>query len=293
MKQCAICGQPAERGSKCFHCRAAIKRARDETVSQFQPAPALALASGGHGPGMSHPRPTPLPAKPRRVVPPGAGGAATPITLRAERLPGRAHASPFVWIMVVMMVLVAIFVSAGVINAALEAARGPQSAAAAADSLPVPATLPAVASRSAAPVLAPLPRQLPPSTEVQEAVDARMTGARVPRDTPVPGRPVSPRPGTTSAPAESVPAAVATSPPKVEVAAEPARVAAAPVAAAKARANPRPDRWERLDTALRACAGQDFFGRVMCEQKARFEYCEGFWGQKPQCPGSPVNDHGQ
>ncbi|MEP7207239.1 MAG: hypothetical protein ABI920_09900 [Casimicrobiaceae bacterium] len=303
MKQCAICGQPAERGSKCGHCRAAIKRARDETVSQFQPAPILALASGGNG--MSVPRARPASAKPRHPIAP-AGMPAKPITLRADRVSGRGHASPFVWVIVVLMVLVAIFVSAGVINAALEAARAsrPGGTASGNDLAALPALLSAVTGKSAELALAPLPRAVP-STDVQAAVESRMAGVRSIRDMPGATR-AGGRAAPVTAPIPEKAAAVttgaATTAPaaRVEGVTEPALPAraAAPVAsaaAARTRQNPapRPDRWERMDVAMRACAGQDFFGRVMCEQKVRFEYCEGSWGQKTQCPGSPVNDHGQ
>ncbi|MEO5698883.1 MAG: hypothetical protein ABIS17_14230 [Casimicrobiaceae bacterium] len=306
MKQCAICGQTAERGSKCGDCRAAIKRARDETVSQFEPAPMLALASGGNGARVARARPGS--AKARLPTAP-TGMPAQPITLHAERGSGRGHASPFVWVIVVLMVLVAIFVSAGVINAALEAARASRPGANPGDHdlAALLAPLPAVAGKPAALALAPLPRALP-SADVEAAVEARMAGVRSIRDVPSAGRAAG-RGAPVPAAVADKPAGVAAGLPtglapapaaRVETVNEltaPSRPAAPVVSAATARTRvspaPRPDRWERMDVAMRACAGQDFFRRVVCEQKVRFEYCDGFWGQKTQCPGNPGNDQGQ
>ncbi len=42
-----------------------------------------------------------------------------------------------------------------------------------------------------------------------------------------------------------------------------------------------------------ACAGEEFLGRIVCEQRVRFDYCDGYWGQKVQCPGNPQNEQGQ
>lgn len=340
MKQCAICGQPAERGSTCGDCRAAIKRARDETVSQFQPLPALAIGGAGSGAECHQGRPKVA----RRAPSSREGRSARPITLRAEAIPARSHASPFVWVMVVLMVLVAIFVAAGVINAAFDAARARGAAA--------PATGTATASSAGeARAPAPMPREAAPGVGTQEAVEARMgtgpgrdapTGVAAappgPRGMPAahPGAGVGPGPAPSaaaSASAAAVPAragADVTGPgalgsrtrpagramppvsggpehaapapvvvePQPQAVAPARRVGAAPsVPAARPRETPReparPDRWERMEAAMQVCAGRDFFGRVICEQKVRFEYCDGFWGQKAQCPGSPVNDHGQ
>jgi hypothetical protein len=41
------------------------------------------------------------------------------------------------------------------------------------------------------------------------------------------------------------------------------------------------------------CGGNGFFSGVICEQKIRIRYCEGYWGQAAQCPSGIPNDHGQ
>jgi hypothetical protein len=70
--------------------------------------------------------------------------------------------------------------------------------------------------------------------------------------------------GTTEAPAPA-PAAVARTP--------------APAAA------PQPDRWAQMHEAMARCKREDFFRRIGCEQSVGLQYCEGYWGKVPQCPG--------
>lgn len=69
-----------------------------------------------------------------------------------------------------------------------------------------------------------------------------------------------------------------------------AHVAAASTIAAAHSA----DRWQRLDEEIAQCTRADFITRVICGQRARFRYCNGYWGKVPQCPGSPSTaDRGQ
>src|SRR5581483_1012617 len=81
-----------------------------------------------------------------------------------------------------------------------------------------------------------------------------------------------------------------------KVATEPAaesRAARKEGAAARPREVARSDHWQGMANAIRACTREDFLGGVLCEQKVRIEYCEGYWGQVPECPGGVPNDHGQ
>ncbi|MEP7062438.1 MAG: hypothetical protein ABI881_08565 [Betaproteobacteria bacterium] len=61
------------------------------------------------------------------------------------------------------------------------------------------------------------------------------------------------------------------------------RAAAAPAA----KAAPRADRWAQMANEMNACAG-NFLERVVCEQKVRIHYCDGYWGKVPQCPTGPA-----
>ena len=296
MKACAICGQQAHRGSICQDCRAALKRARDETVSGFQP---LVLAGAG-GASLSDP---PHRDERRRALrpvarPPSSIPLPEPIDTGARR----ANGSRFVWAIVSLMVLAVIVVAAGVINGAIEAARSAAQTTPAAAAEPVPAPAPVIAERTE-PVVPPMPREPAPGGSVQDEVAARMhlapvvppvvaaPPARPPRAAGR-ARPVLPE---TAAPAnapavESRPAAPSAT---AQTATPPVRRATAAAAALAIQPQTRDDRWERMAGAMQACSTREFLGRLICEQKVRFEYCEGYWGQVTQCPGGgPVNDHG-
>jgi hypothetical protein len=90
-------------------------------------------------------------------------------------------------------------------------------------------------------------------------------------------------------------ATVAPAPPVETAAREP--VPAAPAnriaAAAAPAAVPVADRWHRMNDELSRCTRQDFIARVVCGQRVRFRYCDGYWGKVPACPSNPAPEHGQ
>jgi hypothetical protein len=47
------------------------------------------------------------------------------------------------------------------------------------------------------------------------------------------------------------------------------------------------DSLKALDAALGQCGG-NFMARIVCGQRARFRYCDGYWGRVPQCPSGAV-----
>jgi hypothetical protein len=47
---------------------------------------------------------------------------------------------------------------------------------------------------------------------------------------------------------------------------------------------------QSLAGALEKCSAEKFLAGVICEQKARLRYCEGKWGQVPQCTAKPHVD---
>ncbi|MGE5105052.1 MAG: hypothetical protein ACM3NZ_09905, partial [Betaproteobacteria bacterium] len=72
----------------------------------------------------------------------------------------------------------------------------------------------------------------------------------------------------------------------------------APPAAPRAAANPpapaaHVDRWQRMEEDMSHCTREDFISRVICGQRVRFKYCDGYWGKVPQCPASPPPERGQ
>ena len=50
------------------------------------------------------------------------------------------------------------------------------------------------------------------------------------------------------------------------------------------------DRLQALDDALAQCGG-NFIERIVCGPRARFRYCDGYWGRVPQCPSGAVADN--
>jgi hypothetical protein len=103
--------------------------------------------------------------------------------------------------------------------------------------------------------------------------------------------PYSPAPGKPTG-AKRVIAATKAAPPPPEAAAEVEIVRAPPAAPPPAAPKPVPrvDPWQQMAEAIGRCP-EAFLGRVVCEQRVRLQYCEGHWGQVPQCPGGPSIYH--
>jgi hypothetical protein len=71
--------------------------------------------------------------------------------------------------------------------------------------------------------------------------------------------------------------------PSEEAASAPA-IVAAPLAVAEQPVVP--DRWQAMNTALDVCSRESFFAGVVCTERARLQYCDGFWGKVPECRGA-------
>jgi len=56
---------------------------------------------------------------------------------------------------------------------------------------------------------------------------------------------------------------------------------------------PVADRWSKMSDELSRCTREDFIARVICGQRVRFRYCEGYWGKVEACPASPTPERGQ
>jgi hypothetical protein len=54
----------------------------------------------------------------------------------------------------------------------------------------------------------------------------------------------------------------------------------------------RPDPWQVMHVSLARCSG-DLFARIVCDQRVRRYFCEGHWGEAPECGSGVVNEHGQ
>jgi hypothetical protein len=79
--------------------------------------------------------------------------------------------------------------------------------------------------------------------------------------------------------------------------AAPPQIAAHPVAPASGMAtapSPVVDRWAQFAEELHRCQAEAFLSRVVCDQRVRIRYCDGYWGKVAQCPGAIANpDRGQ
>jgi hypothetical protein len=61
-----------------------------------------------------------------------------------------------------------------------------------------------------------------------------------------------------------------------------------------AAAAPVPDHWAQFAEDLHRCERESFLSRVVCDQRVRLRYCDGYWGKVAQCPGGMPNpDRGQ
>ena len=104
-----------------------------------------------------------------------------------------------------------------------------------------------------------------------------------PAATPKAGPRPKPAPRMESVTTEAAPAAPV---PSAKPSAKAVAVAAAPTPV-------ETDRWQMYADALGRCAREDFFKRLGCELRTRNQYCQGYWGQVPQCPEAMPRERGQ
>ena len=105
------------------------------------------------------------------------------------------------------------------------------------------------------------------------------------RQRPVPV-PATKRASTPQRPAPEVPVPVGATPPVAQTR------AAAPVGVAEPRNAWQPDPREAMHVSLATCGG-DLFARILCDQRVRRRFCEGHWGEVPECASGVANDRGQ
>ena len=61
---------------------------------------------------------------------------------------------------------------------------------------------------------------------------------------------------------------------------------------AETRKAPPPDPRQLMQVSLALCSG-DLIARIVCDQRVRRHFCEGHWGEAPECASGIANDHGQ
>ena len=53
------------------------------------------------------------------------------------------------------------------------------------------------------------------------------------------------------------------------------------------------DRRQLLQAAVAGCAKENLLAGFVCDQRARLQYCDGHWGEAPECPGGNRVDSGR
>ena len=271
---CTICGKPTMPGAMlCVPCKAALKRARYVTVQEDMrrpsiidvrrpprrrgPRPPEASIMQGHAP-----EPVALPD-----IPPPAAGFSN------RALARRIYAGVFV---VAVALGGASYFGQRALGAHAE--REPAAAPAIpADEPQVDAAAVAAKPPPAAVVAAPSP-PVTISEAAEPDAEAPVPAAAKPAAAPSGKRGV--RSGASVATVNGDPPDAWNPPP------EPEKVAVAPPPPPPA---PAPDRWQTMRDSIALCDRENVINSIICGQKARIQYCEGYWGKVPQCPGPTVN----
>ena len=271
---CRICGRPSLRGAKlCDECVAAVKRARHMSTltSEFLP----------HRPGRSAHPPLRAPrssSRPRATrlswlpTKPGAWGVFIAFTLFGAAVVGTAYLA--------VQEISEQGSKGQIAPSAIDPSVArmsilPQAPDATARTAGSAATeSPAIERSATSPGPAEVPAEVSPAV-VDSPQATPLPDKHMPRKAATENRK---KPSTRAAPAasgetggESIAATAAT---------EPAKVVAPP---APAPEPPIRDRWERMNAALATCTSETLLAGVMCTERVRYQYCEGFWGQVPQC----------
>ena len=252
---CSICGQPAPVGGRlCTACRAALKRARDTTVSEAIAPPRTARKL------------------PRFPVTAAAVPVDAPATTKARSGPRLSWA-----------IGAACLVAVGIVwfihshdEAGAAASRAPdaerQDAAEAvpgeADDVPVPMTPLAVAVPDAGRPQAPASRERLDPRTMPSSIAVPRPAAKAPPAPP-------PEPPPDVAPVPELPPPM---PPREVVAQAPPP-------------KPPPDRWQQLAAKIEQCQG-NVFVRTYCQESLRIEHCEGYWGRVAPCPAKAERLYG-
>ena len=251
-KGCIICHGPRLPGARlCVPCKAALKRARLETVSELVPLPSRAAAEAE--------------AARRRAKALAVAQATTPRRRGKPRL-------------TVLGVVVAAMIAGGYV-----ALRSPR-----------PAGQSQVVPLARVPHSVPMPAARTEPAHVVVAPEAKPV---VEPPVPPPQAAGAPHPPLHAAQKRVVSAPSVPSAPPVDrfpVATEPVAVAppAMPDVRLPAAEAPAPDRWQVMADQVARCGRDGFFAGVICEQRVRLKYCDGYWGVAAQCPSGIPNDHG-
>ena len=256
---CTICGKAALPGAMlCAPCKAALKRARYVTVQEdLRRTSVIDVRRQPRRARSSAPKPeqapiTPVPIAGRRKSHDGRRRVAGALVI-AVVVGGAGY-----WGLRELSARTHIDAEARQLPAAgVAAARGNESAAA---PLPLPASAPTL---------------IPTSVPAQAQAAPQAAAATKPPAAPVVKRTVLASRSTFATTNGDPPEAVAPPP-------EPVKIAAVTPPPPR----PVPDQWQNMRDALAACDREGGLGGLICGQKVRIQYCDGYWGKVAQCPGS-------
>ncbi len=261
---CTICGKSTLPGAMlCAPCKAALKRARYVTVQEDMRRPSVIDARRMSRRARSAATPTPAVAasNPRTPVAPPS-----PVATGASAAPNAGLGRR-------------IFVGIAILAAALSGAsyfglrelgarsQGDAGVAPAVAEVREEPAAPAIAPPTAAAVVVPAPPAPPVADPPAQPVAKPAIVAKR----------ASPPAGPTFT-MDNVDPATLVQPPAPE-----------PVAAPAPPPRPAPDRWQTMRDALSECDRQGVFDGLICGQRVRIQYCDGYWGKVPQCPGVTAN----
>ena len=275
--KCMICGGQTLPGAKlCLPCRAALRRARDDTISELMPLPRRlegfayqhAARIAGALPAMTAPAATPRVSAAEASAIAKVVRGLTPTHFRRMAI-GMFVAAAGLLAFIAVSQMQRENAQAAVYDAATATAEARPAQARVS-----PSTLLGAARTESTTASAP-----PVATDEMPIVVSQPVA--LPKDRPKAVKPkAAPRPSITVA------TVTVLEPPAPPV------IIAAPALAPSPSAGPAPDRGSSLASSLARCGG-DFFARAGCEQRVRLQYCDGRWGQDALCPAGITNDHGQ
>jgi len=303
--KCPACGNENQPSAKfCVHCGVMLSAVLAEaTLTTSVAAPPAAPVYTPPPP--PRPAPAPVVAAAPAAPAPAVSAASSPdpaapaaVSLASAAAPGPE--SPRKSGLIVAAVALAVVLAGGGYfgyrmlagSAKKEVVATAESATPAEAPTPAPAAEPpkdmSAAATSTRPTETATPAAEPTKSATVAPEEAPMPGTPAGTTTSTPKKPPQPRAAPKPAPIIGEQAPATPPQPSPKAPAKPAPVvAAAPAAAAE------PDRWQMYADAMGRCGREDFFKRFTCEQRARLHYCEGYWGQVPQCPSAPTRDHGQ
>jgi len=310
---CAICGKDNQAGTRfCVHCGAALtapaggsQRSTIETAGAIL-GPKRAPASGGASASTATaaaatasgttPVYTPRPASPpppppeTTLIPPDVEPAPAVPAYNAE--PKRAG-----WVLIAIAVAGAVAIGGSFGYYRL--ARGPLDAKdtlTRSEATPQPApTAAAQPTPTPATAVAEAPRSVPETPAAAQTVPPSPPAEKPPSVAPPKAEPKTPRAvaaGQSASRQQPVPPPIAAPMPPAPAPQPPVRTAQQ--ATSVAAAAPVPDHWAQFAEDLHRCERESFLSRVVCDQRVRLRYCDGYWGKVAQCPGGMPNpDRGQ